>query len=617
MSNDLSPGGASSLNAAQILAKLTGATALAAGAMLFGAGSALLTTLPASTNGYFLSLVAGAPAWVPSPSAALPVSYVVGDTLYASSTSALSRLAAVAVGQVLISAGVGVAPSWSASPSVTGIITAKPTTTAGIALDPNAATGNFTLSLSPANITAARRWSFPDRSDTVAGLGAQTFTGVQTFTALITITGPSAVPVLNSTAASDPVTSAYLSFQRNAVEKGWIGYGDGVSGIFKITNNIGDIRLAPSGQVIIGADPGGSGLLRINGNVNVSTLVTMSDNALRRNGVTTPGTVDGINIYGPGGEIYMGIPTTGDYRLYIGTAVKLSLSNGLLSIAPNTVIGTDPGGSALLRIGGSLFNSLGTITTTQQAIDSSVTWNSGATAFTGWKLNVTDTASAAGSLLLDLQVGGVSKFNVRKDGLLTLGGLASSGANNGELWFDSSPKTFRFFSGGIQQNITSTIHTGLTASGTGPSNTTTATSLIPAGNGSKTIPANFWQGGSTRAIRITLTGTLSNTGTPTLTLLVKLGSTTIANTGAVTMAANATGQTTLTLTLSQTTTDQVFATLQCLYSVTGGSVISQSVANNAACTLSVAQTIDVTAQFGTASPSNNMLIAVSSIELLG
>lgn len=44
------------------------------------------------------------------------------------------------------------------------------------------------------------------------------------------------------------------------------------------------------------------------------------------------------------------------------------------------------------------------------------TWNNGATTFAAIKMNVTDTASAAGSLLMDLQVGGVSKASVRKDG---------------------------------------------------------------------------------------------------------------------------------------------------------------------------------------------------------
>jgi hypothetical protein len=43
------------------------------------------------------------------------------------------------------------------------------------------------------------------------------------------------------------------------------------------------------------------------------------------------------------------------------------------------------------------------------------TWNTSGTV-TGLKLNATDTASNAASLLLDLQVGGVSKFNVNKSG---------------------------------------------------------------------------------------------------------------------------------------------------------------------------------------------------------
>jgi hypothetical protein len=44
------------------------------------------------------------------------------------------------------------------------------------------------------------------------------------------------------------------------------------------------------------------------------------------------------------------------------------------------------------------------------------TWNAGGTAFNGIKMNVTDTASAAASRLLTLQVGGVERFGVRKDG---------------------------------------------------------------------------------------------------------------------------------------------------------------------------------------------------------
>lgn len=57
------------------------------------------------------------------------------------------------------------------------------------------------------------------------------------------------------------------------------------------------------------------------------------------------------------------------------------------------------------------------------------TWNDGGTTFNGIKLDVTDTASHADSKLLDLQVGGASKFSVGKSGnLLVPDGSASAPA---------------------------------------------------------------------------------------------------------------------------------------------------------------------------------------------
>lgn len=52
-------------------------------------------------------------------------SYAVGDLLYASTTSALSKLADIAVGNVLLSGGVGVAPAWGkvdVASMITGLV---------------------------------------------------------------------------------------------------------------------------------------------------------------------------------------------------------------------------------------------------------------------------------------------------------------------------------------------------------------------------------------------------------------------------------------------------------------------------------------------------------------
>jgi hypothetical protein len=49
------------------------------------------------------------------------------------------------------------------------------------------------------------------------------------------------------------------------------------------------------------------------------------------------------------------------------------------------------------------------------------TWADAGVTFTAIKMNVTDSASASGSLLMDLQVGGVSQFSVGKTGTITYG----------------------------------------------------------------------------------------------------------------------------------------------------------------------------------------------------
>jgi len=71
--------------------------------------------------------------------------------------------------------------------------------------------------------------------------------------------------------------------------------------------------------------------------------------------------------------------------------------------------------------------------------DMADTWNDGATTFTAIKMNVTDTASDASSLLMDLQVGGVSKFSVAK------GTGAVFGANLIEQRNSTNAQTFNIY----------------------------------------------------------------------------------------------------------------------------------------------------------------------------
>lgn len=92
----------------------------------------------------------------------------------------------------------------------------------------------------------------------------------------------------------------------------------------------------------------------------------------------------------------------------------------------------------------------------QSVLDMAATWNTSGTP-TALKVNVTDTASNAASLLMDLQVGGSSKFKVAKTGGLTLGGsntntnflaITSGGGGasaTGDFFIQDSSNTTRKF----------------------------------------------------------------------------------------------------------------------------------------------------------------------------
>ena len=91
------------------------------------------------------------------------------------------------------------------------------------------------------------------------------------------------------------------------------------------------------------------------------------------------------------------------------------------------------------------------------------TWNNVSTTFTGIKLNVTDTASAAASLLMDLQVGGASRFNVTKAGEVSLGSNGSAAApalarGSSGLYFSGANGLIYFTVGGSSQG---SVQTGI------------------------------------------------------------------------------------------------------------------------------------------------------------
>lgn len=133
-------------------------------------------------------------------------------------------------------------------------------------------------------------------------------------------------------------------------------------------------------------------------------------------------------------------PSAKQDTLVSGTNIKTINGSSLLGAGDLTISGggATPGGSngqvqfndggafngdaglAFDKTAGKLTVGGKTVATSQPVLDLSQTWNNAGITFTGIKFNVTDEASAAGSLLLDLDVGGVSRFSVDKLGGVTI-----------------------------------------------------------------------------------------------------------------------------------------------------------------------------------------------------
>jgi Chaperone of endosialidase len=136
----------------------TGATTLTSNGIVYGNGTGAIQVTSAGTTGQILvGNTSAAPSWSAATSVAVTSinfgttgltpstatqgavtvagtlvaanggtglsSYTTGDLLYASGSTTLSKLADVATGSVLVSGGVGTAPSWSASPTLTTSLT--------------------------------------------------------------------------------------------------------------------------------------------------------------------------------------------------------------------------------------------------------------------------------------------------------------------------------------------------------------------------------------------------------------------------------------------------------------------------------------------------------------
>jgi hypothetical protein len=108
-----------------------------------------------------------------------------------------------------------------------------------------------------------------------------------------------------------------------------------------------------------------------------------------------------------------------DYEHYSLSAAIFD--NGGITGA-NIIEGRSSGTSRFLVSGvGAVTANNGAITASTPALNLLQEWNNSGVAFTGLKFNAIDTASASGSLLLDVQLGGTSRFKVSRTGGIATG----------------------------------------------------------------------------------------------------------------------------------------------------------------------------------------------------
>ena len=117
-------------------------------------------------------------------------------------------------------------------------------------------------------------------------------------------------------------------------------------------------------------------------------------------------TIDGnkISSTNNNGDIELEPAGTGDLKFIGGASQTFDITDGSTTkFSVNSV-------------NGSVTITQGTITTDNPILSATSTWNDGGVTFNGIKLDITNTASAAASKLIDLQIGSITQFSVTKTG---------------------------------------------------------------------------------------------------------------------------------------------------------------------------------------------------------
>jgi hypothetical protein len=349
------------------------------------------------------------------------------------------------------------------------------------------ATGTTGTDFNIASNTSTHTFHIPDASATARGLittGAQTIAGVKTLNAApilnsLTASLPlklDASKVITSAAINIasgsseitgtlPLTSGGTGATTNTAARTNLGATTVGSNFFTLTNpsaitflrvnadNTVSTLDASTFRTAIGATTVGSNLLTLTNpsaitflRVNADNTVSALDAATFRTAIgagTGNGTLSSLNSQTGATQTFATSAGTTELDFTITSAANThtfiipnasATVRGLINTGAQTIGGAKTFNSQLTitqaTTNASILTSTGyslTGTNAQSLIDVSGTWNTTGTP-TLIKANVTDTASNASSLLIDLQTGGTSRFKVAKSGNAEVAGTLKIGA---------------------------------------------------------------------------------------------------------------------------------------------------------------------------------------------
>lgn len=449
----------------------------------------------------------------------------------------------------------------------------------------------------------------------------QGYSNSEAFGLSAAVGGSNATAVGNSASASqggtalghNAATSGYgasIAVGLNAVASDWsISIGEGATN----TNQHGISIGAAAGAGFYGVALG-EGATAAQYSVAIGAGATTTGN----NQVVIGGSTANITRMIVGNGVSSGTPV--GFTLQSTSGSGTDISGADINIASGQSTGSGSGGNLNFQVSntsgsGSTLNTLHTVLALNGS-DGSALFKGNTTSATAFQIQ-----SSTGANFFTVDTTSAQKIVIGPSAgdtagtILVLGKKTTSGdptAVDGAMYYNTSSNSFRCGVSGVWVSCIGGLLTASTAINSSVANTTTETDFATT----YSIPANYCA--NNRVLRVTANGLYGTTGTPNMNLRVKLGGTTvaIADTPAMTTQTSKGWTTTFTLMCPSAAGSSAAVTAQGLLTMANDPnrqipYTSTNIATN------TAQTLSISAEWGTANASNTITLSSLTVEGMG